>query len=364
MVEQFEPSVKYKSPSIFAFGSGKGGVGKTVLAASLGLGLAQLNKRVVVVDGDLAGANLHAVMGITKPERTYYEFYNREFSSLDDIVVEHPYYKNLKIIVGAAGSFEIANPNFYQKMRFIRELAEIDADFVILDLGAGSNLNVVDFFLAADHGVVVVNPEPLSILESFNFMKQVLYRKLLRTFRVNQRVIDVIQQFANTPTNVKPLAIKDLIKEVGAIEKEYSRKIESLLSNYHPMLLINGLRSSKEELDCLAVAAAVKELLSIDMELMGRVHYDPNIKKSLAAQEPFLGHDSRSRASKDVVYIITNQILHNGELPPLHERKSLLDKLRTRKEQAQKHVICSVLCIYWEQCDFKNEGKPCELGCL
>ena len=99
-------------------------------------------------------------------------------------------------------------------------------------------------------------------------------------------------------------------------------------------------------------------------ELMGRIHYDPSVNKALGAQVPFMGHDSRSRASKDLVQIITNQILHDGELPRLHGKTSLLAKLRHRKEKTLKHEICSVLCLYWEQCDFKNEGKPCELGCL
>ena len=70
MVEQTDTTTIEKNPTVFALGSGKGGVGKTVLAASFGVGLAQLNKRVVVVDCDLSGANLHAVMGIDKPRRT------------------------------------------------------------------------------------------------------------------------------------------------------------------------------------------------------------------------------------------------------------------------------------------------------
>lgn len=353
-----------KNPAIFALGGGKGGVGKTVISASLGVGLARLNKRVVVADCDLGGANLHAVMGIEKPQRTYYHFHRRDFTNLDDILIAHPLYENLKIIVGAAGSFDAANPNFYQKMRFIRDLAEIDTDFIILDLGAGSSFNVLDFFLSADQGVVVVNPEPLSILESFNFIKQALCRKMLRTFRACEELMDLIRQFANTPTNVKPLAIQELLKNVDTVDSGYREKIEGLLSRYHPLLLINRFKSLKDEADCMAVITAAKELLSVEMDLMGVVHDDSGIKKSLKSGQPLLSFDSRSRASKDLMRIITNRILHNGELSSHRGAKDLLEKLRNRKARKDKPVICSVRCLYWEQCDFKNEGKSCELAGL
>jgi len=53
---------------VYAVGGGKGGVGKTVLTASLGIGLASLGHQVVIVDADLGGANLHTCMGILEPE--------------------------------------------------------------------------------------------------------------------------------------------------------------------------------------------------------------------------------------------------------------------------------------------------------
>jgi len=60
---------------VIAVGGGKGGVGKTVLSASLGVGLAALGKQVVMVDADLGGANLHTCMGIIEPEYTFFDFY-------------------------------------------------------------------------------------------------------------------------------------------------------------------------------------------------------------------------------------------------------------------------------------------------
>jgi flagellar biosynthesis protein FlhG len=361
MIEESDKTIVEKNSTIFALGSGKGGVGKSVLAASLGMGLAQLNKRVVVVDGDLSGANLHAVMGIEKPQRTYYQFHKGIIKKLDDILVEHPRYTNLKILIGAAGSFDASNPNFYQKMRFIRDLAEIDSDFIILDLGAGSSFNVVDFFLAADQGIVVVNPEPLSILESFNFIKQALYRKLLRIFRSHEDVIKLIRQFANMPTNVAPLAMRDLLGEVERTDPDYRKKIEILLSKYRPLLLINRFKSSKDESNGMAVVTAARELLSIEIELMGVIHDDTAVQKSLEARQPLVAYNSKSRAARDLMGIITSRILHNGDLSHTNGYKNILEKLKIPGSKKET-VVCSVRCMYWEQCEFKNEGNPCELA--
>ncbi len=166
---------------VLAVGGGKGGVGKTVTTASLGVGLAALGYKVVVVDADLGGANLHTCMGILEPKYTFYHFYTLQRDSLEDIMLETPV-KNLKLISGACGTLGLANPRFSQKLRFISNLKNINADYIILDLGAGSSYNVIDFFVAADQGLVVTSPEPMAIQETFNFIKVAVFRKKKKDF--------------------------------------------------------------------------------------------------------------------------------------------------------------------------------------
>src|SRR5512136_1558160 len=48
---------------IWSVGGGKGGIGKSLIAASLGWQLARMGRRVVLVDADLGGANLHTCLG-------------------------------------------------------------------------------------------------------------------------------------------------------------------------------------------------------------------------------------------------------------------------------------------------------------
>jgi Mrp family chromosome partitioning ATPase len=106
----FAPEQQPESKRIvFAVGGGKGGVGKTVITASLGVGLASLGHQVVLVDADLGGANLHTCMGILEPKYTFYHFYTLQRETLSDIMIDTPV-ENLKMISGSCGTLGLANP--------------------------------------------------------------------------------------------------------------------------------------------------------------------------------------------------------------------------------------------------------------
>jgi flagellar biosynthesis protein FlhG len=170
-----------RSPKIVAIGGGKGGVGKTVLAASIGMGLAMLKRQVVCIDADFAGANLRSALGIRDPEKTYADFLLRG-EPLESVLTPYTGMESLRILCGADGAVESSQMPHAKKEKLIRHLRKLDADFIVIDLGAGSHYAILDLFLEADLGIVLINPDPLSILESYNFVKQSFYRKLLREF--------------------------------------------------------------------------------------------------------------------------------------------------------------------------------------
>lgn len=350
-----------RKATIFAIGGGKGGVGKTVIAASLGVGLSMFKKRVVVVDADLGGADLHVAMGIEKPDKTYYNFYNREYSNLDEILIDHPRFENLKIISGANGSLGIANLPSSQKMKFIRHLKKIDADFIILDLGAGTSYNVLDFFLAADQGIAVVNPDPLSILEGYNFIKQALFRQIAQKIRCHNDALEIIRQVARTETHKKSLTVEDLIREVNTVDALLAKEIEFFLGSFRPMILINMKAGYKDENNVLAIKTAARNLLAIDLEYLGAIRKDNTVKKSLDAMTPFMSYDPKSEASRDLANIIITKILHAGKFQFFRARHEMHRKLRQNQDTEKTEVICSFNCLYWEDCGFKNGGYPCDL---
>src|SRR5512138_1880023 len=162
---------------VVSIGGGKGGIGKSLVSANLGIELARRGKRVVLVDADLGGANLHTALGIDLPRRTLSDFIERKVHRIEDVVTPTGI-QNLSLVSGALDHLDAANPRHAQKMRFLRHVQMIDADFAILDLGAGTHTNVLDFFLVSDHGVLVLVPEPTAVENAYRFVKAAFWRRM------------------------------------------------------------------------------------------------------------------------------------------------------------------------------------------
>ncbi len=178
MIEEFE-TAEPEGPRIWAIGGGKGGVGKSVVTANLAVAIARSGARVAIVDADLGGANLHTIIGVPSPKRNLSDFISRRVSSLAEVMTPTPI-DNLWLISGAKAVLETANPNYGQKNKILRNIAKLDVDHVFLDLGAGTAFNVLDFFLVARKGVLVVVPEATSVENAYFFIKAAYFRKLKR----------------------------------------------------------------------------------------------------------------------------------------------------------------------------------------
>src|SRR5512138_2700293 len=168
---------------VISIGGGKGGIGKSLISANLGIELARRGKRVVLVDADLGGANLHTTLGVEVPKRTLSDFVERRVHRMEDVITPTGI-ENLGLVSGALDHLDAANPRYAQKMRLLRHVQALDVDFALLDLGAGTHSNVLDFFLVSDHGVLVLVPEPTSIENAYGFVKAAFWRRMRNVAQV------------------------------------------------------------------------------------------------------------------------------------------------------------------------------------
>ena len=74
---------------------------------------------------------------------------------------------NLHFISARHCGVEAANIYTTQKQKIIRALKKLDYDYVLMDLGAGTNFNMLDFFLTSGQGICVLTSEPTSIENTF-----------------------------------------------------------------------------------------------------------------------------------------------------------------------------------------------------
>ena len=351
---------------VIAIGSGKGGVGKTVLSASLGVGLAAMGKEVILVDADFGGANLHTCMGILEPKFTFLDYYTMNRETLEDIILDSPI-ENLKLISGACGTLGMANPKYSQKQRLIKELRDLPADYVIMDLGAGTSYNVIDFFLSVDEGIVVTTPEPMAIQEAFDFIKLCLLRKLQQTFKNDAKALSLLGIAGDSSLVQFNSPLEEILEKAQKSSKEISDQIEKVLTEFRPRLILNMVMEPDEIKEGMTIKTAAAELLSIDLDYMGYVDYDDEMRKSVKELKPFILYNPKSSASRSIAKIITLKLFKKRKMDALLKRWQMQRKINSQAHnypdngKSESDIICSVNCFYWDDCEFQNGGLPCRI---
>ena len=227
---------------IWAIGGGKGGIGKSLITGNIGITLARLKKRVLLVDADLGGANLHTTLGIGVPEMTLSDFLNRRVETIQEVIIKTSI-PNLSLVSGAQDFLDAANPNFAQKARLLRHLETLDADYILLDLGAGTSFNILDFFLFADHGILVVLPEPTAIENAYRFIKSAFYRRFKRVV-TSQNIKDLIDAAMNQKNSMGIRTPYDLIERIKQLEPESGAMLEIEMMKFRPKLVVNQVRTA------------------------------------------------------------------------------------------------------------------------
>ncbi|HTH13820.1 MAG TPA: P-loop NTPase, partial [Spirochaetia bacterium] len=156
---------------IIPIASGKGGVGKSLVAANLAIALAQAGRRVVLADLDLGGSNLHLILGLRGIPYGIGTYFNSPEMDFDDIIIDTDV-ENLRFIPGDSEIPGMANLKLAQKRSLIKNLLSLpDTDVLIIDLGAGTSTNTVDFFLMASQGVIITTPTLTATLNAYFFLK-------------------------------------------------------------------------------------------------------------------------------------------------------------------------------------------------
>ncbi len=270
---------------IWAVGGGKGGVGKSLISANLSICLALMGYKVIAIDLDLGGANLHTCLGVPVPENTLSDYLSKRVHSLSDLVTKTPI-ANLSMISGAQDDVGIANLKQMHKNRIIAKLDELDADYIVIDLGAGTSINTLDFFIAADHGILTALPEPTSIENTYRFIKAVYHRKLkmVEDFLELGPLIDQAMN-AKISQNSTPA---DLIDRVININPQLGHKLKAEIGTLSPKLIVNQIRTQADVDIGFSMKIICKKYFGIVLDYVGYLDYDATVWQSVKKRKPLL----------------------------------------------------------------------------
>ena len=226
---------RWSRPSVrtLAIASGKGGVGKSNLAANLAVALGARGARVLLLDADFAQANLDLLLGL-HPRFDLQHVVSGE-KTLEEIVVPGP--KGVKLVPAASGSPELAELDDYTRECLLRNIGLLDDEFdlVLIDTATGVSRHVTSFCRSADDVLVLCTPEMPAFSDAYGLVKLLHAQGLARA----------------------------------------------------PHLLVNQAGSPEEaEETAHRIRLVARRFLHLELDYWGAVPFDPAVPRAVRLQEP------------------------------------------------------------------------------
>jgi len=262
-MEEFEQ--KFTASKIISVCSGKGGTGKSYFAANFAFALSQLDKKVLLVDLDYNFSNINILLN-QAANNPLSEFFEQK-KSLGDLISS--YNDNLHLIFGDSGkdnyprlSREVLD-YFFISLNRISELY----DYIIFDSAAGANEITIHQLIKSDYKIIVTSPEPTAIMDAYVLLK--------------------------------------FLCAGNAFQDSY--------------VVINKCMSQEDGLQAFSnLFTAVKHFLGIFPEMIGSIHFDSEIHRSIIQQELLMESMPKSRAAAEIItiakkFIIIAQVANNNQ---------------------------------------------------
>lgn len=243
-----EKQNKRRVVKTIAVASGKGGVGKTNVTASLAIALRKRGKEVMIFDADLGLSNIDVLLHLA-PKYSIQHILSGE-RTLKEVVVEGPY--GIKILPASSGVQELTALDEFQRLRLLEAFDSYasDIDILLIDTAAGISENVAFFCVAAQEIIIVASPEPTAITDAYALIK----------------VLSTRYQ-----------------------EKEFNIFVNS----------VSGRQEALEVFSSLSLAA--EKFLNISLDYLGYMPYDEAVRKSVRQQKAFVDGYPDCPASKQII---------------------------------------------------------------
>lgn len=266
-----------KEPLIIGIGGGKGGVGKSMISSNLAVQYAQSGLKVIVIDLDFGAANLHTIFGLRQPTHSLGDYFNSPRSQLTDYFVPTTI-PNLTLVPSSGFVPELANLKHQQRVKLLNHIKTLEADLVLLDLGAGSSLNVVDFFSMCHAGIVVATPEPTAVLNAYEFLKNVVYRIFFRMLRSNDEDLVAILKASTRANNEFGIStVSDLVRVVGQRNAWAAETLQEVCQDLSFHLIFNQARKTSDVQLGAKLNKICAKYLNVTLNFSGIVFYNEEV---------------------------------------------------------------------------------------
>jgi flagellar biosynthesis protein FlhG len=287
---------------IIPIASGKGGVGKSLIAANLAVAFAQTGRRVILVDLDLGASNLHLVIGHQAPQTGIGTFLNDTRSDFSKLIVDTDV-PGLRFIPGDTEIPGTANLKIFQRQTLARRLLALDTDILVLDLGAGTHQSILDFFLLSGQGIIVTAPAVTATLNAYVFLKNAVFRLMYTSFSKGTRAYDFLEQLRKSGSGLQRLYIPKMLQEIQRIDRASYEKFKNHIDHFHPRLIMNMIEDPKDADVAMKIRRSCEVYLDLKIEHLGVIYRDSIQDTALASRLPVVLYKPQSILSQAIFRI-------------------------------------------------------------
>ena len=301
-------------PIIIPIASGKGGVGKSVFAASLAIALAQQGHSTVAIDLDLGGSNLHTYLGVPNTNPGIGDYLKRRLCNLQQLIVPTSI-PNLKFLPGDGKTPFMANIPTKQRYLLLDEIMDLPARYVIVDLGAGTSINTMNFYGLTNNGIMVTTLDTPAMMNALVFLRNFMFANIVSQAKESPAIKKMVLETYRHPTEQKNLTAKMVYDKIRQKNPTLARTIETRCNRFKPRFIFNMGDHPDELKVANRIESTLKKSLSLTSETLGFIYFDNAVRKAVRKNEVFLPNNQTSSYARCMKNIVT-RLTAPRSIPP------------------------------------------------
>ena len=316
-------------PALWAVAGGKGGAGRTLLAANMGIQIARLGRKVAVADLDLQGPGLHTCLGFGHAPRTVEGLLDTGGDDLPGLLLDTSV-SGLKLLAGVRRSLDPSRRALLLE-RFLAACGSLPVDIVLLDCGSGRSPETLDLFRAARCGILVTTPEPAAF-ESLYLFVETLLRRVMETRLSSEdgaRLSAALGRSEEAPGHHASFrtAVEGLRREDAGL----CGRILEALRPLRLRLILNQVRGDTDAEIPGLLRAGFDKFFGLALHPAGSVEYDLSVLQSVQKRKPLAQQYPNSPAMQGIERAVSALLSAAREADgalPLERDLSALDHYR------------------------------------
>ncbi|MEY4511422.1 MAG: hypothetical protein RLZZ450_3544 [Pseudomonadota bacterium] len=276
-----------------AISGAKGGAGKTVIACNLAIYMSTLGRTTLVVDADRSGAHLHTLLGV--PPRLPAQ--GKMPAASRPLEIEASEVPGLYFLQGGVADGHAGQATSRTRRELFEALATVDCDFLVLDLGAGIDTELLDVYLAADLALYVTIPEPPAVEGSYRFVRALYLRALANAAATptdRAGLFALADELGGLPVP------RELASALEADEHPLAGAARELLVHQEVHFVVNQSRVRTDLELGESMRSAAWQRLGVSLHYLGYIDYDDNVWACVREQKPLLVKAPGTKASKSL----------------------------------------------------------------